>query len=69
MSLQIEKDELAEAIEMGKKQCVDVDEMSAYEINKLAIEIVTASNQYDSAWEIADKLRQISESIDYLNEN
>ena len=62
MSLKIEQGEIEDAIKLVKKECVGVDEMTAYEINKLAVQIVMASNVYDSA-------ALISESIDYLNEN
>jgi hypothetical protein len=62
MSLKIEQGEIEDAIKLVKKECVGVDEMSPYEINRLAVEIVMASNVYDSA-------ALISESIDYLNEN
>ncbi len=62
MSLKIEQGEIADAIKLIKKECVGVKEMTPYEINKLAVSIVMASNVYDSA-------ALISESIDYLNEN
>lgn len=62
MSLKIEAGEIEDAVKLVKKECVGVDEMSAFEINQLAVQIVMASNVYDSA-------ALISESIDYLNEN
>ena len=49
MSLNIDGSEIADAIKLIKKECVGVKEMSAYEINTLALKIVTASNIYDSA--------------------
>lgn len=62
MSLKIEQGEIADALKLIKKECVGYKDMTAYEINKLAVSIVMASNVYDSA-------ALISESIDYLNEN
>jgi signal transduction protein with GAF and PtsI domain len=62
MSLNIEAGEIAAAVKMVKKECERVKEMSAYEINKLALQIVVASNMYDSA-------SLISESIDVLTES
>ena len=62
MSLKIEQGEIEDALKLVKKECVGIDEMTPFEINKLAIQIVMASNLYDSA-------ALISESIDYLNEN
>ncbi len=62
MSLKIEAGEIEDAIKLVKNECVGVDEMSSFEINQLAVQIVMASNVYDSA-------ALISESIDYLNEN
>lgn len=59
MSLKIEAGELTAAIKMVKKECDGVKEMTAYEINKLAVQIVVASNMFDSA-------ALISESIDAL---
>ena len=49
MSLNIEAGEIAEAVKMVKKECENAKEMTAYEINKLAMQIVVASNMYDSA--------------------
>ena len=62
MSMKIEEGEIADAIKLIKKECVGYDEMSPYEINSLAMQLVTASNIYDSA-------ALISESIAYLNQN
>jgi len=62
MSLNIESGEIAEAVKMVKKECEGAKEMTAYEINKLALQIVVASNMYDSA-------SLISESIDLLTES
>ncbi len=59
MSLKIEAGELTAAIKMVKKEGDGVKEMTAYEINKLAVQIVMASNMFDSA-------ALISESIDAL---
>ena len=61
MSLNIDDSEIADAIKLIKKECVGVKEMTAYEINTLAVKIVTASNIYDSA-------SLVSEAIEYLNE-
>jgi len=62
MSLNIQAGEISAAIKLVKKECHGVKEMTAYEINKLAIQIVMASNMYDSA-------SLISESIDVLTES
>ena len=62
MSLKIEQGEIEDAINLVKSECVGIDEMSAYEINKLALSIVMASNVYDAG-------ALVSESIDYLNES
>jgi signal transduction protein with GAF and PtsI domain len=62
MSLKVEAGEITAALKMVKKECHGVKEMTAYEINKLAIQIVVASNMFDSA-------ALISESIDLLTES
>lgn len=62
MSLQIEDGEITEALKLIKKECHNFDELSAYEVNKLALELVTASNMFDSA-------TLISDSIDDLVDN
>lgn len=62
MSIQIEAGEITEALKLVRKECHNVDEMSAYEINKLALQLVSASNMFDSA-------TLISDSIDDLVDN
>jgi hypothetical protein len=62
MSIQIESGEITDAIKLIKKECHNFDDLSAYEVNKLAIELVTASNMFDSA-------TLISDSIDNLVDN
>ena len=62
MSIQIEAGEITEALKLIKKECHNFDELSAYEVNKLALELVTASNMFDSA-------TLISDSIDDLVDN
>ena len=62
MSIQIEAGEITEALKLIKKECHNFDELSAYEVNKLALEMVTASNMFDSA-------TLISDSIDDLVDN
>lgn len=62
MSLKIEAGEITAALKLVKKECDGVKAMSPYEINKLAIQIVMASNMFDSA-------ALISESIDLLTES
>lgn len=61
MTMKIESGEISDAVKMVKKECVGVKEMTPYEINKLAMQVVLASNVYDSA-------ALISEAIEYLNE-
>ena len=61
MTMKIESGEISDAVKMVKKECVGVKEMTLYEINKLAMQVVLASNVYDSA-------ALISEAIEYLNE-
>lgn len=62
MAIQIEAGEITEALKLIKKECHNFDELSAYEVNKLALELVTASNMFDSA-------TLISDSIDDLVDN
>ena len=62
MSIQIEAGEITEALKLIKNECHDFDDLTAYEVNKLAIELVTASNMFDSA-------TLISDSIDNLVDN
>jgi len=68
MSLEVEDGEIADAITMVKKECVGVDEMTPFEINQLAIQVVRASNSYDAADLIAEAGKKIAEAIEYLNE-
>ena len=56
MSIQVEAGEITDAIKLIKKECHNFDELSAYEVNKLAIELVTASNMFDSATLISDSI-------------
>lgn len=53
--------ETADAVELVKNECDSVKEITPSEMNQLAVQIVTASNIYDSA-------ALISEAIEYLNE-
>lgn len=62
MSLKIESGEITAALKLVKKECEGVKDMTPYEINKLAIQLVVASNMYDSA-------AIVSESIDLLTES
>ena len=62
MSIQVESGEITDAIELIKEEAHNFDDLSAYEVNKLAIELVTASNMFDSA-------TLISDSIDNLVDN
>lgn len=62
MSLKIEAGEITAAVKLVKKECEGVKQMTSFEINKLAIQIVMASNMFDSA-------ALISESIDLLTES
>ena len=62
MTIEIETGDIAEAIKLLKEECYDFDDLSAYEVNKLAIELVAASNIFDSA-------TLISDSIDNLVDN
>jgi len=62
MTIEIETGDISEAIKLLKEECHDFDDLSAYEVNKLAIELVAASNIFDSA-------TLISDSIDNLVDN
>lgn len=62
MAIGIEAGEITDAIKLIKKEGHNFDELSAYEVNKLAIELVAASNMFDSA-------TLISDSIDNLVDN
>ncbi len=62
MSIEIETGDISEAIELLKEECHEFENLSAYEVNKLAIELVAASNIFDSA-------TLISDSIDNLVDN
>ena len=62
MTIEIETGDISEAIKLLKEECYDFDNLSAYEVNKLAIELVAASNIFDSA-------TLISDSIDNLVDN
>lgn len=68
MGMEIEDGEIADAIKMIKNECVDVDKMTPFEINQLAVQLVQASNTYDAADLISDSARKIAEAIEYLNE-
>ena len=68
MSLEIEDGEITDAIKMVKKECFKVEDMSPFEINQLAVQIVQASNVYDAADLISDSAKKIAEAIEYLNE-
>lgn len=61
MSMKIENGEISDAVELVKNECDGVKEMTPFEINQSAVQIVTPSNIYDSA-------ALISEAIEYLNE-
>lgn len=69
MGLEIEDGEIADAIKLVKKECVGVNEMTPFEINQLAVQIVRASNSYDAADLIADAGKKIAEAIEFLNES
>ncbi len=62
MSIEIETGDISEAIELLKEECHEFENLTAYEVNKLAIELVAASNIFDSA-------SLISDSIDNLVDN
>ena len=62
MTIEIETGDISDAIKLLKEECHDFDDLSAYEVNKLAIELVAASNIFDSA-------TLISDSIDNLVDN
>jgi len=68
MSIEIEAGEITDALKMVKKECVGVKEMTPFEINQLAVQIVQASNVYDAADLIAESSKKIAEAIEYLNE-
>ena len=68
MSLEIEDGEITDALKMVKKECVGVKEMTPFEINQLAVQIVQASNVYDAAGLISDSAKKIAEAVEYLNE-
>lgn len=59
MGMNIEDGDLSAAIKILKNECVDFDELTPYEVNRLAVKLVAASNLYDSA-------SLISQSIDDL---
>ncbi len=62
MTIEIETGDISEAIELLKEECHEFENLTAYEVNKLAIELVAASNIFDSA-------SLISDSIDNLVDN
>ena len=64
MSIQIEAGEITEALKLVRKECHNVDEMSAYEINKLALQLVSASNMFDSATLISDSIDDLIDNDD-----
>ena len=68
MSIEIEDGEITDALKMVKKECLDVNGMTPFEVNQLAIQIVQASNVYDAADLISDSAKKIAEAIEYLNE-
>lgn len=64
MTIQIEEGEITDAIELLKKECHEFDNLSAYEVNKLAIELVAASNIFDSATLISDSIDDLIDDGD-----
>ncbi len=62
MTIEIETGDISDAITLLKEECHEFENLTAYEVNKLAIELVAASNIFDSA-------TLISDSIDNLVDN